>query len=128
MDGHFGNMRTDMEQIYLSDFGLVTSPRFELSAAELDFTERHVTHDANYAAMRLVGWLVTDVCGIPALPSSSGMGAREYIVQCAAGRIPDDVPPAVAAILSRDSPAAATMSTFYRRLFDGDLHAEYPAT
>ena len=127
MDGHFGNMRTDMERINLTDFGLVTSPRFELSAAELDFVERHVTHDAGYAAMRLVGWLLTDVCRIPAWPSAGGMGAREYMVQCAAGRIPDDVPPAVAAILSQHAPAAAKMSAFYRRLFDGELHAEYPA-
>lgn len=127
MDGHFGNMRTDLERIYLGDFGLATSPRFELSAAELDFVERHVTHDAGYAAMRLVGWLVADVCGIPALPSARGTGAREYIVQCAAGCIPDDVPPAVAAILSRHAPAAATMSAFYWKLFDGDLHVEYPA-
>ena len=128
MDGHFGNMRTDMEQIYLSDFGLVTSPRFELSAAELDFVERHVTHDADYAAMRLVGWLVTDVCGIAPLPSAGGIDAREYVVQCAAGRIPDDVPPAVAAVLRRHAPAAARMSAFYRRLFDGDFHAQCPAT
>lgn len=127
MDGHFGNMRTDMERIYLSDFGLATSRQFELSAAERDFVGRHVTHDAGYAAMRLVDWLVTDVCGIPASSSAGGIGAREYVVQCAAGRIPDDVPPMIAAILSRHAPAAAKMSAFYQRLFGGDLHAEYPA-
>lgn len=126
MDGHFGNIRTDMERIYLSDFGLATSPQFELSAAERDFVERHVTHDAGYAAMRLVDWLVTDVCGIPILPSAGGTVAREYIVQCAAGRIPDDVPPMVAAILRRHAPAAAKLNAFYWSLFDGDLHAEYP--
>jgi len=127
MDGHFGNMRTDMERIYLSDFGLATSPHFELSAAERDFVGRHVTHDAGYAAMRLVDWLMTDVCGIPASRSACGTGAREYVIQCAAGRMPDDVPPMIAAILSRHAPAAAKMSAFYRRLFGGDLHAEYPA-
>ena len=128
MDGHFGNMRTDMKQIYLSDFGLATSPHFELSAAERDFVERHVAHDAGYAAMRLVDWLVTDVCGIPASPSAGSMGAREYIVQCATGRIPGDVPPTIATILGRHAPAAARMSAFYRRLFDGDFHAQCPAT
>lgn len=126
MDGHFGNMRTDMERIYLSDFGLATSPQFELSAAERAFVERHVTHDAGYAAMRLVDWLVTDVCGIPILPSAGSTVAREYIRQCAAGRIPDDLPPIVAAILTRHAPAAAKMNAFYWKLFDGDLHAEYP--
>ena len=56
MDGHFGNMRTDMERIYLTDFGLATSPHFDLSTAEHDFVRRHATHDADYAAMLLVNW------------------------------------------------------------------------
>jgi hypothetical protein len=127
MDGHLGNMRTDGERIYLSDFGLATSTRFDLSAAERDFAERHATHDAGYAAMRLVNWLVTDVCGVP-VPASGGPVARnEYVRRCAAGHIPDDMPPAVAAILTRHAPAAAKMNAFYWRLFDGELHAEYPS-
>ena len=126
MDGHFGNMRTDGERIYLSDFGLATSPHFDLSATERDFAERHATHDAGYAAMRLVNWLVTDVCGVP-VPNSGGPVARnEYVLRCAAGHIPDDVPPVVADILTRHAPAAARMNAFYWRLFDGDIHAEYP--
>ncbi|MGY1941029.1 MULTISPECIES: serine/threonine protein phosphatase [Nocardia] len=126
MDGHFGNMRTDMERIYLSDFGLATSPRFDLSAAERDFTERHVAYDAGYAAMRLVNWLVTDVCGVPMPPSGGPVARNEYVLQCAAGRIPDDVPPAVAAILTQHAPAAAKMNAFFWKLFDGDVQAEYP--
>lgn len=126
MDAHFGNLRSDGERIYLSDFGLATSPRFDLSAAERDFVERHASHDAGYAAMRLVNWLVTEVCGIP-MPARGGPVARnEYVVQCAAGQIPDDVPPVVAAILTRHAPAAAKMNAFYWKLFDGDIHAEYP--
>jgi hypothetical protein len=123
MDGHFGNMRTDMERIYLSDFGLATSPHFDLSPAERDFTAQHVTHDAGYAAMRLVNWLVTDVCGVP----RGDPGAHnEYVRQCAAGRVPDGVPPPIAAILTRHAPAAAKMNAFYGRLFHGDVYAEYP--
>ncbi|KZM75203.1 serine/threonine protein phosphatase [Nocardia terpenica] len=126
MDGHFGNMRTNGERIYLSDFGLATSPRFDLSAAERDFAERHTTHDADYAAMRLVNWLVTEVCGIT-MPTSGGPLARnEYVLRCAAGHIPDSVPPVVAAILTRHAPAAARMNAFYWKLFGGDIHAEYP--
>jgi hypothetical protein len=126
MDGHFGNMRTDGERIYLSDFGLATSPHFDLSTVERDFAERHVAHDEGYAAMRLVNWLVTDVCGVP-VPAEGGPVARnEYVVQCAAGHIPDDVPPVVAAILTRHAPAAAKMNAFYWRVFGGDIHAEYP--
>jgi hypothetical protein len=33
VDGHFGNMRAAGDRIYLPDFGLATSPRFDLSDA-----------------------------------------------------------------------------------------------
>lgn len=126
MDGHVGNMRTDGERIYLTDFGLATSPRFDLSAAVRDFVQRNVTHDAGYAAMRLVNWLVMTVCGV-AVPANGIPTARnEYVRRCAAGHLPGDVPPAVAAILARYAPAAAIMNSFYWRLFDGEVHAEYP--
>ncbi|MEU4806240.1 serine/threonine protein phosphatase [Actinosynnema sp. NPDC023587] len=126
MDGHFGNLRTDGDRVHLTDFGLATSPRFDLSDAERDFAERHATHDAAYAAMRLVNWLVTDVCGV-AVPVDGGPVARnEFVLRCAAGHLPDGVPPVVAAILTRHAPAAATMNAFYWRLFDGEVDAEYP--
>ncbi|MBK1783437.1 serine/threonine protein phosphatase [Prauserella cavernicola] len=125
LDGHFGNLRTDGERIYLTDFGLATSARFDLSAAEAGFVARHEEHDADYAAMRVVNWLVTDVCGVP-MPAGGGPVARnEYVLRCAAGDIPADVPPVVAAILARHAPAAARMNGFYWRLFGGDVHAEY---
>lgn len=127
MDGHFGNLRTDGERIYLTDFGLVTSPRFDLSAAERDFVQRHVAHDEGYAAMRLVNWLVMHACGVPVPADGVPRARNEYVIRCAAGHIPHDVPPVVAAILARHAPAAATMNAFYWRLFDGEVHAEFPA-
>ncbi|MPZ83249.1 MAG: serine/threonine protein phosphatase [Actinophytocola sp.] len=127
MDGHFGNIRTDGKRIYLTDFGLATSLRFDLSAAEHGFARRNATHDAGYAAMRLVNWLVTAVCGV-AVPAGGVPTARnEYVLRCAAGHVPDDVPPAVTAILTRHAPAAAKMNSFYWRLFGGDVRAEYPS-
>ncbi|XVS60849.1 serine/threonine protein phosphatase [Actinosynnema sp. CA-299493] len=126
MDAHFGNMRTDGERIHLTDFGLVTSPRFELSAAEREFVRRNAGHDAGYAAMRLVNWLVTDVCGVTVPPGGVPTARNAYVRRCAAGDIPDDVPPAVAGVLARHAPAAARLNGFYWRLFDGDVHAEYP--
>ncbi|WP_405497037.1 serine/threonine protein phosphatase [Nocardia sp. NBC_00511] len=125
MDGHFGNLRSDGSRVFLTDFGLATSPHFELTPAEGDFVERHSTHDADYAAMRLVNWLVTDVCEIP-MPETGGPVERNnYVQRCAAGYIPPDVPPAVAAILARHAPGAADMNALYWKLFGGDLHAEF---
>lgn len=126
MDGHFGNLRTDGRRIYLTDFGLATSPRFDLSPAERDFAERHISHDSCYAAMRLVNWLVTDVCGKPAPIGGGPVTRNEYVLRCAGGYVPEDVSPVVASILARHAPAAARMNAFYWRLFGGDIHAEYP--
>lgn len=126
MDGHFGNMRADDDRIYLVDLGLATSPRFDLSDAERDFVAQHVDHDADYASMRLVNWLVTTVCGV-SVPAGGGPAARNaYVRRCAGGDIPQDVPAAVAGILHRHAPAAARMNDFHWRLFDGDLHARFP--
>jgi hypothetical protein len=126
LDGHFGNMRTDGERIYLADFGLATSPRFDLSAAERDFTERNATHDADCVAMRLVHWLATATCGVPVSAAGAPDARAEFVRRCADGHIPDGLPPAVAGILTRHAPTAARASSFYRRLFGGDLQAQYP--
>jgi hypothetical protein len=120
LDGHFGNMRADGERIYLADFGLATSPRFDLSDAERQFVRRNATHDEGYAAMRLVNWLVTAVCGVP-LPQRDA-----YVRRCAAGHRPDDVPQNVAAIIKRHAPVAATMNGFYEKVFGGSMLTEFP--
>jgi hypothetical protein len=126
MDGHFGNMRTDKERIYLADFGLATSPRFDLSPAEHDFAERNATHDADYAAMLLVNWLVTAICGVPVPSNSTPVARNELVRRCADGYVPDGFPPALSKVLARHAPTAARMNTLYGRLFGGDLHAQYP--
>lgn len=126
MDGHFANMRADEDRIYLVDLGLATSPRFDLSDAEREFVARNVDHDADYAAMRLVNWLVTTACGVP-MPTSGGPVARNaYVRRCAAGDVPQGVPAAVAGVLARHAPAAARMNDFCWRLVDGDIHTQYP--
>ncbi|RSM41752.1 serine/threonine protein phosphatase [Actinoplanes sp. ATCC 53533] len=126
LDGHLGNMLTDGERIYLADFGLATSPRFDLSDAERSFVERNAAHDAGYAAMTLTNWLVTAVCGVP-VPARGGPVARnEYVRRCATGRVPEEVPPTIARILARQAPAAATMNDFYWRLFGGEVTTLFP--
>lgn len=93
---------------------------------ERQFAERNATHDAGYAAMMLVNWLVTAVCGVP-LPARGGPVERnEFVRRCAAGHLPHDVPPAIAEMLARHAPAAATMNSFYWRLFGGEVRAEFP--
>lgn len=119
MDGHLDNLRTDGQRSVLVDFGLATSPRFELSRPERDFVRRHATHDAEYAAMTLVNALVTSVCGIDAKGPPAVRNA--YVQRCAAGELPADVPAQVAAILARHATTAARLNARYARLHAGDL-------
>jgi len=127
MDGHFGNIRADGEQIYLVDFGLATSPRFDLSDAERDFVARNLDHDADYAAMRLANWVATTVCGVPVSTTSDLAARNAFVRRCAHGDIPQEVPAAVRDIIVRHAPAAARMNDFCWRLVDGDIHAQYPS-
>lgn len=128
LDGHFGNLRADDDRLYLVDFGLATSPRFDLSDAERDFVARNAGHDADYASMRLVNWLVTSVCGVPVPADGRPTLRDQFVRRRAEGVLPADVPPPVVDIIARHAPAAARMSEFCARLFDGDLHAEYPGS
>lgn len=125
MDGHFGNMRADDDRIFLVDFGLATSPHFELSDAERAFVAHNASHDADYAAMRLVNWLVTTVVSSAELPPGDLASRNAYVRRCAHGNIAKDLPPVVASILARHAPAAAAMNDFSWRLVAGDTHATY---
>ncbi|NKE58653.1 serine/threonine protein phosphatase [Lentzea sp. PSKA42] len=89
LDVHFGNIRSDGERVYLADFGLATSPRFDLDAAEHEFARRHAGHDAELVALHLVNHITK------AIPDPS---------------------PAVAEMLERLGPTAAKWNDFYRRL------------
>jgi hypothetical protein len=81
--------------------------------AERAFVRRNATHDADYAAMRLVNWLVTEVCRL-----TGDVAARNEIVgRCARGYVPDGVPPGLAAILTRHGAAAARANSLYWQLF-----------
>jgi hypothetical protein len=126
-DGHFGNILTDGERLYIADLGLATSPRFDLSKQEIEFLERNRTHDMGYALMRLVNWLVTNVCGV-AMPQEGGPVQRnDYIRACADGADPVGAPPTVAAVIRRYAPVAAAMNDFYWDLFGTSRTTPYPS-
>lgn len=127
MDGNFGNMRTDGRQVYFVDFGLATSRRFDLSPSERIFVDRNSWHDVHYASMRLAHWAATAMCGITVSASGDRTARTEFIRRCADQRIPDGLPPVATRLLARHAAVADKANRFYHRLFDGDLHAEYPA-
>ncbi|MEV4412023.1 serine/threonine protein phosphatase [Catellatospora sp. NPDC049609] len=126
-DGHLGNLLTDGERVYLGDLGLAVSERFDLSAAEREFLERNATHDAAYARMTLVNWLVRWVVGV-AVPAEGGPVERNaHVRRYAAGERPQGVSAEVADMIVRHAPVAAVLNDFYWALFAGEITTPYPA-
>ncbi|HEX5421721.1 MAG TPA: serine/threonine protein phosphatase [Gammaproteobacteria bacterium] len=125
-DAHFRNILTDGQRLYFGDLGLGTSPRFDLSAAELEFVAHNMSHDTCYGVTQLVNWLVTHVCGV-AVPETGGPVERNaYIRRCATGAEAVGAPAAVAAVLRRYAPVAVVMNDFYWDLFGKSRATPYP--
>jgi hypothetical protein len=135
LDGQIGNMRTDGDRLYLIDFGLATSPRFDLTPSERDFVESIATHDSDYASLKLVNWLGMELCGVPDPKTiDPETGAQrdwrpraEFLRRCAAGDLPDGLPVTAVAILNRHAAVAWRTFSFYRRLINEDIHTPYPS-
>jgi hypothetical protein len=126
-DGHFGNLLTDGTRLYWADLGLAGSTSFDVAADEAAFLAGHRTHDAAYAAMRLVNWIVTQVCGVD-MPVDRGRAARNaYVRVCAAGHVPTGVPEPIAAMIARHAPAAALMNDFHWDFVEHGPATPYPA-
>lgn len=125
LDGHFANIRADDDRLYLADFGLATSPRFDFSDAERDFARSNADHDADYASVRLVNWLVASVCGVPVSTKGDSV-AHNLFVQGARPVTSHRTCREHCGDHRQARPAAAWRKEFCCRLFDGDLHAAYP--
>lgn len=122
-DAHLGNMLTDGARVYLTDFGLATSPRFALSPDESAFIAANAGHDPCHAITRLVDWLVTELAGAP-----DWLARNDAIARVAAGgTLGASVPPWAAAIIERYAPVAAVINEFYRQLHLEDRRTPYPA-
>lgn len=120
-DTHFHNILTDGRHLYFADFGLATSPRFELSEAEVAFLGLHMSHDECYTLTQLVNWLVmvyTD--------ARSASIRNEYIRRYAEGTDPLNMPPSMAAIIKRDAPIAAIMNDVYWKLHGESRTVPFP--
>lgn len=126
-DAHFRNILTDGRRLYLADFGLASSPRFDLSADEKAFLAPNMTHDAAYAMRELVNWVVANVVGIAAPETGGPVERYDYIRRCAAGTQPTGTPAPIAALISRYAPVAAIMNDFYWNVFGASRATPYPA-
>jgi Phosphotransferase enzyme family len=121
-DAHLGNIMTDGTRLYFVDFGLATSQRFDVSAAESDFLAANRTHDACHTITRFVDWLVSKLTDVP-----DWYGRDEYIAGVAEGTRAVEMPASAADVVRRYAPIAVIINAFYRQLHLEDRATPYPA-
>ncbi|MBE9915615.1 protein kinase family protein [Paenibacillus donghaensis] len=110
-DAHFRNILTDGHRLYITDFGLATSSRFDLTDYEIEFLALNKTHDGCYVVTELVNWLVTS------FGSKKDRSERlDFIRSCAAGTTSSDVMDSAAQMIKKYAPIAVVMNDFYTKL------------
>ena len=121
-DSHLDNVLTDGDQLQLVDFGLATSPGFDLTDSERAFLHANRSHDVTHTLTRLVDHVVSR------LTDTADWRERDALVAAwAAGERPATLPPAVDALVTRYAPMAALVNRFYARLHLEDRRTPYPA-
>ena len=118
-DAHFENILTDGQRIYLSDFGLALSSKFDLTPAETEFLKQHQSYDQACAAVNLLHCIITSLFG----KEHWEIRLCEYLV----GEL-SNVPPAINTIINRYAPIALLMDEFFQKLQKESKSTPYPAT
>jgi len=120
LDAHLENLLTDGTQVYLSDFGLAVSRRFELDSAERRFFEEHQNFDLCTVINSLVHALVTYY--------DSRADWRQTLREVEAGThcTVAAAPVEVRTYLVERAPLALAVGKFYGRLL-ADPTTPYPA-
>ena len=117
-DAHFENILTDGKRLYISDFGLALSSRFDLTPAETEFLKQHHSYDQACAAVNLLHCIITSLFG----KEHWEIRLREYL----AGEL-GNVTPAMNTIINRYAPIALLMDEFFQKLQKESKLTPYPA-
>ncbi|GAE06783.1 hypothetical protein JCM10914_2959 [Paenibacillus sp. JCM 10914] len=120
-DVHFNNVLTDGHRVYISDFGLATSSRFELSDSELEFYELNKTHDGCYVVTQMVNWLVAELTG-----TVNRSERIDFIRRCAKNDQSLEVMDSAAEIIMRYAPIAVVINDFYTNLVSKNRTTSFP--
>jgi thiamine kinase-like enzyme len=118
-DAHFENILTDGKQLYLSDFGLALSSKFDLTLAETEFLKQHQSYDQACAAVNLLHCIITSLFG----KEHWEIRLREYPT----GEL-SKAPQIINTIINRYAPMALLMDEFFQKLQKESKSTPYPAT
>ena len=117
-DAHFKNILTDGERLYLSDFGLALSSKFDLSTAETEFLKHHQSYDQACAVVNLLHCIITSLFG----KDEWEIRLSDYL----AGKL-GNVMPGVEVVIKRYAPIALAMDKFFQQLQKENKSTAYPA-
>lgn len=116
-DAHFRNILTDGEQIYLSDFGLALSSKFELTPLEIEHFSSHKHYDDACSVVNLLHCIVSAFF--------AGEQWIEYLQKIVSGEI-NTLTPALVRIIKHYAPLALVMDTFFQDLQKKSKSTPYP--
>lgn len=125
-DLNFHNMLTDGKQVYLTDFGLATSLRFELSEDEREFFRQHRYDDMNRAIGGIISMIINERAEVM---NGKWLSTEEFlqILQTFAdGRRDESLPPLFQELLSRYAKLALLHDDFMRAIWKSKS-TPYPA-
>jgi hypothetical protein len=125
-DAHFANILADGERLFLTDFGLALSSRFELSPAEVRFMREHTSHDGCYVVTHLVNWVASKLSDAGRRGWPHPLDRNEFVRRCAAGMAVPELPPTAAAAVRRYAPIAVVINDFYFKLHGESRKTPYP--
>jgi hypothetical protein len=119
-DAHFGNILTDGSRLYVADFGLASSTRFELSSEERDFLAANAGHDRSHVLAHMVVSLVRAFGDVDlGVPRSRMDFIRDFTDET-------DFPAAAGEVLRRYRSVAVPFNDFYAALFVASRQSPYP--
>lgn len=121
-DVHSQNVMTDGHGVYITDFGLTASSRFELSPPEREFLMRNQRHDHAY--------VVTDIVN-EVLRGLTDCGAWDeriaFLRRVVDGAAPTPLMGPVSTLVQRYAPTALVMNQFYWDLARQSRQTPFPA-
>ncbi|WED43249.1 hypothetical protein [Legionella cardiaca] len=117
MDAHFHNILADEESIYLSDFGLALSNKFDLSTVELNFINDHKNYDRGSYFVNLLHSVLTSYI--------DNKNWDDTLSNYLANKFPSNLPDKISDLLSKHASIAEKMHRFYKEI-QKDKSTPYP--
>lgn len=118
MDAHFHNILADEDDIYLSDFGLALSKKFDLSITEQNFVNDNKNYDRCSYSVNLLHGVLTTYAGKEYWDKT----LNDYLTNKLSIKLPDKIKE----ILSKNAPIAEKMHEFYKEI-QKDKSTPYPS-